>query len=153
MDTNYDKELCDYIDEFTKDHPERKEIFEFEKLLIKHGVPYHSNFWETVRGGLWGEEKKPEELDWESDRLFLIEIGTPTANQYGLCEFTVCFYTEDKSKLEVLDMLAVRDKENVTANDGLLYVNLSADAAWKKVEKFLTEISGVENIYRPEARP
>lgn len=115
-------------------HPEKQQIFYLEKMLDEAGFPYYFNFREDLRPIVGKDEGDPESIDWDSYN-FLIEVGRLAG--YDLAQISITFSTGgDNTLLELLDMRAAGDKEDATAEDGELSVNLTAEDCMKIIEKF-----------------
>lgn len=119
-------------------HPDKKEIFKLESLLLKAGFPYFFNIWEDLRPVFGQPEGNPEtDIDWNTYN-FLIEVGGSVACGYS--GMSVCFNTEgDRELLELLDMRQAAGKENPTEADGKLYRDLTAEQAMEILKKYFDE--------------
>lgn len=121
--------------EACSNHPERRQIFYLEKMLIEAGYPYFFNFWEDLRpvfGG--GEDRDPESIDWDSYN-FLIEVGQLAG--FALAQISVCFNHEgNRELLELLDMRVAEGRENPTAEEGELHVDMTAEDCMGIIERF-----------------
>lgn len=122
-----------------KNHPERKEMFLLESLLIESGKPYFFNFWEEIKPDPFNKDGGDIETDIDWDKCnFLIEIGAPVG--FGLSEMSVCFNTQgDPKLLELLDMRPAADKQNPTADDGELHCGLTAEQAMEFIKDFFEQ--------------
>lgn len=122
-----------------KNHPEKEEIFKLESLLLKAGIPYYFNVWEDLRPtpfDVYEPDRTPEDIiDWD-EYNFLIELGDRVGK--GLTMMSVSFNRHgDRTLLELLDMrFAEDDKEELTAEDGILYVDLKAEKALEIIQEF-----------------
>lgn len=120
-----------------KNHPEKQEIFKLESLLLRSPIPYFFNFWEELRPTPFNDALDPETaIDWEKYN-FLIEVGDRVGR--GLSMISVCFnHQGDNTLLELLDMrLAAENsanRDNLTAEDGILYVDLTAEKAMEIIQ-------------------
>lgn len=116
-------------------HPEKQQIFYLEKMLIEAGYPYFFNFWDDLGHMLdGGADGDPESIDWDSYK-FLIEVGQLAG--YELPQISISFSTgRNHTLLELLDMRPAGDEENVTAEDGELSVDLTAEECMKIIEIF-----------------
>ncbi len=131
-----------------KNHPEKQQIFYLEKLIGEAGYPYFFNFWEDLRPVFGGEKDgDPESIDWNSYN-FLIELGHPVG--FGLAQISVCFnQAGDRKLLELLDMRKAEGKENPTAKDGELYVDMTAEDCMEIINKFFDSLLPVQ-VQEPE---
>lgn len=117
-------------------HPEKQQIFALEKMLSEAGYPYFFNYREDLRPTPFGQ-KDPGSIDWDSYN-FLIEVGRLAG--YDLAQISVTFSTgNDKKLLELLDMRPAGDKENATAEDGTLTIDLTAEGCMEIIEKFFED--------------
>lgn len=152
---NETREQIDFIMNTCAGHPDKRQIFLLEKLLILAGKPYAFSFWEELRPVFGGEEPRdPESIDWETFP-FLIEAGDPIAP--GLSQISVCFDTDGAEKdgeklLELLDMTGHENGREVKAEDGVLYKALTAEACMEIMEKFFEEHYVKPTLPTPEER-
>ena len=103
-------------------HPDKREIFLLESLLLQKDIPYYFNFWEDVRG-VSENDINPESIDWESYK-FQIQIGGTVSEKLGLQELSVIFSSGGSPRLlEILDMRGVC---GFVAEDGKLSKDLTA---------------------------
>lgn len=118
-----------------KNHPEKEEIFKLESLLLKAGIPYYFNVWDDLRPTPFNAEQEPDEIiDWDKYN-FLIELGDRVGR--GLSMMSVSFnHQGDSTLLELLDMRFAEDKEELTAADGILYVDLKSEKALEIIQEF-----------------
>lgn len=141
-----DDEMRDMIEcrmNACRNHPEKKQIFYLEKMLLEAGYPYFFNFWEDLRPVFGGEEDgDPESIDWDHYN-FLIELGNPAG--FAISMISVCFNQKgDRELLELLDMRAAGDKENPTAEDGELHVDMTAEGCMEIIEEFFDSLPPIE---------
>lgn len=106
------------------EYPEREQIFALEKMLSEAGYPYYFNF----------REENKDDINWDEYK-FLIEVGRPAG--YALSQISVTFSNgNDKKLLELLDMRPAGDKEDATAEEGELTIDLTAEQCMEIIEKF-----------------
>ena len=107
-------------------------VHDYQNVL---NFPYYFNIWEDLRPTPFNDELDPETaIDWDKYN-FLIEIGDRVGR--GLSMISVCFnHQGDNTLLELLDMrLAAADKDDLTAEDGILYVDLTAEKAMEIIQE------------------
>lgn len=125
--------------EVCQGHPEKAEIFWLEQMLIKAGYPYYFNFWEELKPTPFNQDGgKPEkDIDWNTYK-FLIEVDKTTED--GIAQIIVCFNTKgDPKLLEIVETKLAAGKESPTAEDSLVFYELSAEQAMEIIEKFFKE--------------
>lgn len=147
-----DSETKDMIEcrmDACRNHPERRQIFCLEKMLIEAGYPYFFNFWEELRPTPFNDAGDPEkDINWDS-YPFLIEVGPPAG--YALSMISVCFNQKgDPKLLELLDMRPAGDKKNPTAEDGELHADMTAEDCMGIIGKFFESLPPIQETEFPE---
>ena len=115
------------------DHPERREIFELERLLDESDYPYYFNYREDLRPTPFGQ-MPDDAINWDS-YIFLIEVGRLAGKD--LAELSITFSTSgDNEKLELLDMRCAREIENPSAKDGEMSYGLTAETCFEIIKSY-----------------
>lgn len=103
-----------------RNHPEKREIFLLEKLLIEAGYPYFFNLWEDLRPTPFDQEEKDPEtaIDWERYNFtILMEDFTDWPRPIIAVYFSV-----DKKLLTVEDVEKGIKYDNYTAEQAMEYI-------------------------------
>lgn len=123
-------------EEVKREHPAQAVIFELEEKLLAAERRHFFNFRDDTRPVFGGMDPDYSIIDFDHYN-FLIEIDRRFPDE--IAPGSVCLDAEHQGFLELLDMRAALARGSEKAEDGILYVRLTADRCMELIKKFFDE--------------